>query len=49
VARADFLRRLGRDGDAAAAFRRAAEMAPTAPERRFLAERLAELETDQHG
>jgi RNA polymerase sigma-70 factor (ECF subfamily) len=48
VARANFLRRLGRVADAAAAFRRAAEMAPTAPERRFLSARLAELETDQH-
>lgn len=45
VARADFLRRLGRTADAAAAYRRAAEMAPTAPERRFLAARLAELST----
>jgi RNA polymerase sigma-70 factor (ECF subfamily) len=46
VARADFLRRLGRTRDAAAAYRRAAEMAPTAPERRFLAARLADLSSD---
>ncbi|HZB33737.1 MAG TPA: sigma-70 family RNA polymerase sigma factor [Streptosporangiaceae bacterium] len=36
AARADLLRRLGRDGEAAAAYRRAAAMAPTAAERDFL-------------
>jgi len=46
VARADLLRRLGRGADAAAAYRRAAQMAPTAPERRFLTTRLERLEAD---
>jgi RNA polymerase sigma-70 factor (ECF subfamily) len=41
--RAELLRRLGRTGDAAAAYRRALELARTEPERRFLAQRLAEL------
>jgi RNA polymerase sigma-70 factor (ECF subfamily) len=36
AARADLLRRLGRHGDAAAAYERAAAMAPTDAERRFL-------------
>jgi RNA polymerase sigma-70 factor, ECF subfamily len=45
VARADLSRRLGRLADAAAAYRRAAELAPTEPERRFLRARLAELAT----
>ena len=43
VARADFLRRLGRSDDAAAAYRLAAAMAPTDPERRFLSERARHL------
>jgi RNA polymerase sigma-70 factor (ECF subfamily) len=46
VARADLLRRLGRGADAAAAYRRAAQMAPTEPERRFLIARLEQLERD---
>jgi RNA polymerase sigma-70 factor, ECF subfamily len=40
--RADLLRRLGRTGEAAAAYREALELAPTEPERRYLARRLAE-------
>lgn len=43
AARADFLRRLGRTADAAAQYRAALALAPTAPERRYLARRLAEL------
>lgn len=43
VARADLLRRLGRPDDAADAYRQAASMAPTDPERRFLERRLADL------
>jgi RNA polymerase sigma-70 factor, ECF subfamily len=43
AARADLLRRLGRDEDAAAAYRRALELAPNPVERRFLERRLAEL------
>jgi RNA polymerase sigma-70 factor (ECF subfamily) len=42
-ARADLLRRLGRSGDAAAAYRRALELATNAVERRFLRRRLAEV------
>jgi RNA polymerase sigma-70 factor, ECF subfamily len=42
-ARADLLRRLGREGDARDAYRRALELAGSAPERRFLERRLAEL------
>ena len=34
--RADLLRRLGRHGEAAAAYERAAELAPTEAEREFL-------------
>ena len=41
--RADLLRRLGRDGEAAAAYRDALTRARTAPERAFLERRLAEL------
>jgi RNA polymerase sigma-70 factor (ECF subfamily) len=41
-ARADLLRRLGRDTDAAAAYRRALELATNPVERRFLERRLAE-------
>ena len=40
--RADLLRRLGRTGQAAAAYRRALELAPTDAEQRYLARRLAE-------
>jgi RNA polymerase sigma-70 factor (ECF subfamily) len=40
--RADLLRRIGRRGEAAAAYRRALQLAPTDPERRYLARRLAE-------
>jgi RNA polymerase sigma-70 factor, ECF subfamily len=40
-ARADLLRRLGRDADAAAAYRRALELATNPVERRFLERRLA--------
>jgi RNA polymerase sigma-70 factor (ECF subfamily) len=36
AARADLLRRLGRAGEAAAAYQRAATLAPTDAERRFL-------------
>ena len=41
--RADLLRRLGRSGEAAAAYRRALELAGTDAERRYLAKRLAEI------
>jgi RNA polymerase sigma-70 factor (ECF subfamily) len=41
AARADALRRLGRPADAATALRRALDLAPTAPEQRLLATRLA--------
>jgi RNA polymerase sigma-70 factor (ECF subfamily) len=40
--RADLLRRLGRRDEAAAAYREALELAPTEPERRYLARRLSE-------
>ena len=43
AARADLLRRLGRTAEALAAYRTAHAMAPTEPERRFLARRIAEL------
>jgi RNA polymerase sigma-70 factor, ECF subfamily len=43
AARADLLRRLGRTGEARAAYRRALELAGQEPQRRFLARRLAEL------
>ena len=42
AARADMLRRLGRYRDAAAAYEVAVDMAPTAPERRLLAQRRRE-------
>ena len=42
--RADLLARLGRDEEAAAAYREALELAGTEPDRAFLAARLAELE-----
>ncbi len=41
--RADLLRRLGRDDDARAAYRRALELTQPGPERRFLETRLADL------
>jgi RNA polymerase sigma-70 factor (ECF subfamily) len=41
--RAELLRRLGRDGEARAAYERALELARTEPERRFLRRRIAEL------
>ena len=44
AARADLLRRLARWQDAADEYRRALALAPSAPERRFLARRLAEVE-----
>ncbi|HYI75442.1 MAG TPA: RNA polymerase sigma factor [Gaiellaceae bacterium] len=43
AARADLLRRLDRPGDAAAAYRRALELATNDSERRFLGRRLAEV------
>jgi RNA polymerase sigma-70 factor (ECF subfamily) len=42
--RADFLRRLGRDAEAAEQYERALALAPTDRERRFLARRLSESE-----
>jgi predicted RNA polymerase sigma factor len=42
-ARADLLRRLGREADAAEAYRRAADLADNPVERAFLARRLEEL------
>ena len=42
-ARADLLRRLGRSGEAAAAYRRALELATNPVERTFLRKRLAEV------
>jgi RNA polymerase sigma-70 factor (ECF subfamily) len=41
--RADLLRRLGRSDEAAAAYRRALELAPTDAERRYLTRRLGEI------
>jgi RNA polymerase sigma-70 factor, ECF subfamily len=43
AARADLLRRLGRSGEARAAYERALELGPAEPERRFLQRRLAAL------
>ena len=43
AARADLLRRLGRRTEAAAAYREALDLVTNAPERRFLARRLAEV------
>jgi RNA polymerase sigma-70 factor (ECF subfamily) len=40
--RADLLRRIGRRGEAGAAYRQALALAPTDPERRYLASKLAE-------
>ena len=45
AAQADLLRRSGRPAEAAARYRVAIDLAPTAPERRFLARRLTELGT----
>jgi RNA polymerase sigma-70 factor (ECF subfamily) len=45
-ARADLLRRLDRSEEAASAYRRALELAPSEPERRFLKQRLTELELE---
>jgi RNA polymerase sigma-70 factor, ECF subfamily len=42
AARAEFLRRLGRANEARGAYRRALELAHSAPDRRFLSRRLAE-------
>jgi RNA polymerase sigma-70 factor (ECF subfamily) len=47
--RADLLRRLRRDGEAAAAYRRALELVPTEPERRFLRRRLSEVAGEHLG
>jgi RNA polymerase sigma-70 factor (ECF subfamily) len=44
AARADLLRRLGRDREAAAAYRRALTLATNPVERAFLSRRLAEVE-----
>jgi RNA polymerase sigma-70 factor (ECF subfamily) len=41
--RADLLRRLGRTGEAALAYREALGLVATEPERRYLARRLAEI------
>ena len=41
--RGELLRRLGRPGEARAAYQRALELASSEPERRFLAARIAEL------
>jgi RNA polymerase sigma-70 factor (ECF subfamily) len=46
---ADLLRRLGRDREAAVAYRQALELAPTDTERRFLARRLAEVSGQPRG
>jgi RNA polymerase sigma-70 factor (ECF subfamily) len=44
AARADLLRRLGRAGEAAAAYRRALELTDNPVERAYLQSRLAEVE-----
>jgi RNA polymerase sigma-70 factor, ECF subfamily len=41
--RADLLHRIGRRDEAGAAYRQALELAPTDPERRYLARKLAEI------
>jgi RNA polymerase sigma-70 factor, ECF subfamily len=46
AARADLLRRLGREADSAAAYERALALVPEGPERRYLAGRLTELRSD---
>jgi RNA polymerase sigma-70 factor, ECF subfamily len=48
AARADLLRRLKRWSEAAASYREALALAKTEPERRFLARRLAEVESHQN-
>jgi RNA polymerase sigma-70 factor (ECF subfamily) len=47
--RADFLRRLGRNDEAATAYEQAVALVSTGPERRFLNARLAEVRPQQHG
>ena len=47
--RADLLRRLDRPAEAAAAYREALDLAPTEPERRYLARRLAETQDAASG
>ncbi len=47
AARADFLRRLGREAEAREAYGRALELVRTDPERRFLARRLHALDEDR--
>jgi RNA polymerase sigma-70 factor (ECF subfamily) len=47
--RADLLRRLGRRAEAAGAYREAMNRAPTGPERRYLARRLAEVDDSAGG
>ena len=47
AARGDLFRRLARWPEAAAEYRRALTLAPSAPERRFLARRLAEVEASR--
>ena len=47
--RADLLRRLDRHAEAATAYRRALELAPTDAERRFLQRRLHEVSRESHG
>ena len=47
--RAELLRRLGRDGEARAAYERALALGPTAAEARFLARRLGELSQTSGG
>ena len=44
AARAELLHRLGRDGEAAAAYRQALELVGNEPERAFLTRRLAALD-----
>jgi RNA polymerase sigma-70 factor (ECF subfamily) len=47
AARADLLRRIGRTGEAAAAYRRAHELATDPADRRFLAARLLDTDTEE--
>jgi RNA polymerase sigma-70 factor, ECF subfamily len=47
--RADLLKRLSRYVEAATAYRRALELAPTDAERRFLRRRLSEISEERHG
>ncbi len=46
--RADLLRRLQRDAEAATAYQRALELAPTEAEQRFLSWRLSEVSGERH-